>query len=135
MHNSNRLLKGFRGLCHKLRLCTQKNQLMSSSTLMFHLKSYWVDWPAGGHMHLAGGFIIQISILPKFKYVLLMLYRKSTKRGREKERETEFYYILEIYHKHVFVCFQRVCIIYVLMLLCKGNRWCHWRRIDSKRRW
>lgn len=73
-------------------------------------------------MHLAGGFIIQISILPKFQYVLLMLYRKSTKRGREKERETELYYILEIYHKHVFVCFQRVCIIYVLMLLCKGNR-------------
>lgn len=73
-------------------------------------------------MHLAGGFIIQISILPKFQYVLLMLYRKSTKRGREKERETEFYYILEIYHKHVFVCFQRVCKIYVLMLLCKGNR-------------
>lgn len=73
-------------------------------------------------MHLAGGSIIQISILPKFKYVLLMLYRKSTKRGREKERETEFYYILEIYHKHVFVCVQRVCIIYVLMLLCKGNR-------------
>lgn len=71
-------------------------------------------------MHLAGGFIIQISILPKFKYVLLMLYRKSTKR--ERERETEFYNILEIYHKHVFVCFQRVCIIYVLMLLCKGNR-------------
>lgn len=40
-------------------------------------------------MHLAGGFIIQISILPKFKYVLLMLYRKSTKRGREKERDRE----------------------------------------------
>lgn len=40
-------------------------------------------------MHLAGGFIIQISILPKFQYVLLMLYRKSTKRGREKERERE----------------------------------------------
>lgn len=65
-------------------------------------------------MHLAGGFIIQISILPKFQYVLQMLYRKSTKRGREKERETEFYYILEIYHKHVFVCLYNSCINVVM---------------------